>query len=750
MTTALLVWTLKASFVLLAALGATTLMRHASAAARHFVWTLALAGVLLLPALGLVLPALRVEGIPAVLSRSFAPEAPPSKNGPAGGIAGGPADPGIVGVRFDAERREAASLGAGSERYDLRPAGIGVDWLALAPLIWAAGAGIIVLRLAAGLVGLWILGRRAVMMTDARWLHAAHAIASRLGLGRGVTLLQGDRGTVPMTWGVLQPVVWLPADADAWDEERRTLVLTHELAHVRRRDALTQWIAHLALMVNWFNPLAWIAVKRFRDERERACDDAVLELGARPTSYANHLLEIVRTYRLSRGPAPALAMARHSQFEGRVLAILDGASPRRGLTLRSALPAGVLALAAVLPIAALSGERTGAHDLIARMPLASADSAAVAHEAGAPVAPSPGEARREPVAAPQQRSAARGAAAQGDSTLRLVIAAAASMSSDGDKADILRSVLVHPRLDAGDVVAVLEATHGMSSDGNRRDVLLAAIPRVDFAAARARRAFLASLAEFTSDGDRKDVLLATIVAVPARDAAIRRDLIRAVKPMTSDGDRADVLVALAGRTRLDPEGVRDLIESTGPMSSDGDKARVLVTVARSQTLDDAAQRAYLRQAEGMSSDGERRAALAALFPVGQARQGKAASATTARTEVVNGSRVWTTDLQYEGIKDGRESYSIAVAARNARVSPDGRRFAGLAPGGSLHIEETLFPGGDDSSVTSRTTRKLVLRAAGGGQAVREYRVNGSLREWDAEAEAWLDRFVARWAGGHSR
>ena len=72
MTTALLVWTLKASFVLLAALGATTLMRHASAAARHFVWTLALAGVLLLPALGLVLPALRVEGIPAVLSRSFA------------------------------------------------------------------------------------------------------------------------------------------------------------------------------------------------------------------------------------------------------------------------------------------------------------------------------------------------------------------------------------------------------------------------------------------------------------------------------------------------------------------------------------------------------------------------------------------------------------------------------------------------------------------------------------------------------
>ena len=139
------------------------------------------------------------------------------------------------------------------------------------------------------------------------------------------TIVKGDSGTVPMTWGVLQPVVWLPADAEEWDDERRSLVLTHELAHVRRRDALTQWIAHLALVVNWFNPLAWIAVKRVRDERERACDDAVLELGARPTSYADHLLDIVRSHGTANGPMPALAMARRSQFEGRLLAILQAA-----------------------------------------------------------------------------------------------------------------------------------------------------------------------------------------------------------------------------------------------------------------------------------------------------------------------------------------------------------------------------------------------------------------------------------------
>ena len=190
----LLPWTLKASVILLAAFAVTGAMRRTSAAARHFVWTLALAGVLVLPALGAVLPAWQVDAVPSLLPAS--PSAAPDRAQP------------LVEFQFRANQRDPGAVPPGSSRYDVRPAAPRVDWFRVVPLVWTVGAGLVLLRLAAGLLGVWWLARRATMMTDARWLHAAYAIAGRLGLGRVVTLLQGDRGTVPMTWGVLQPVVW--------------------------------------------------------------------------------------------------------------------------------------------------------------------------------------------------------------------------------------------------------------------------------------------------------------------------------------------------------------------------------------------------------------------------------------------------------------------------------------------------------------------------------------------------------------
>ena len=59
--------------------------------------------------------------------------------------------------------------------------------------------------------------------TDQRpaWVDAAREAAGRLGVAGGVTLLRGGPAAMPMTWGVLRPVVLLPAEADAWPPERR-------------------------------------------------------------------------------------------------------------------------------------------------------------------------------------------------------------------------------------------------------------------------------------------------------------------------------------------------------------------------------------------------------------------------------------------------------------------------------------------------------------------------------------------------
>lgn len=265
--------------VLLLALGATTLLRRASAATRHLVWTVALGGVLVLPFLGRFVPEWRVVPVPVELAPVAAAAVEP--------------------VVMDHEPAEVVH-----ESAPAVPQAPRTDWMMWIVGLWAAGGAVLLLRLAYGVLRIWWVERRSAELADAGWTSLTDGLARRLRIGRMVTLLRGEHASVPMTWGIVRPVVLLPAEADGWSEERRTVVLAHELAHIRRWDALTQWIAHLAVAVHWYNPLVWAAARRLRQEREQACDDAVLAMGARPTEYADHLLDIVRSLGTASGPPP--------------------------------------------------------------------------------------------------------------------------------------------------------------------------------------------------------------------------------------------------------------------------------------------------------------------------------------------------------------------------------------------------------------------------------------------------------------
>src|SRR4029078_12794075 len=101
-------------------------------------------------------------------------------------------------------------------------------------------------------------------------------------------------------------------------------MLLHELAHVKRNDCLTQIIAQICCAVYWFHPGVWYSARRLRSERELACDEHVLDVGVNACDYAAHLLDIARVCKAPFGTsAAAVAMARPSQLEGRLLAILD-------------------------------------------------------------------------------------------------------------------------------------------------------------------------------------------------------------------------------------------------------------------------------------------------------------------------------------------------------------------------------------------------------------------------------------------
>jgi TonB family protein len=179
-------------------------------------------------------------------------------------------------------------------------------------------------------------------------------VRSRLRISRHVKLRISPETGMPFTWGGFSPTIVLPEDARQWSPKQLNFVLAHELAHVSRYDHLTQMPAQVACAFFWFHPLVWLAAFEMRKERERACDDMVLNLEQRVTDYAEFLLVLARGLRRS-GEAwlTSVATTQISQLEVRMKALLDPQLGHRPLSGRRALLATALAAALVLPVAAI-------------------------------------------------------------------------------------------------------------------------------------------------------------------------------------------------------------------------------------------------------------------------------------------------------------------------------------------------------------------------------------------------------------
>ena len=348
-------------FVVLAmAAGLNLVLRRSSAALRHLIWLLAITSCLCLPVISIVLPSWQLSVVPQVhtltdatpgLARNLdGSELPLSENR---SIVPQAAIPEIHQNQEPARLRNA---GQGvSDTSDVQAAGwwtMPALWTCIG-IAWFIGMLFVLLPLLAGLVGIWRIAKRSQRVTDGTLAVLMSELRQKLGLKRRVSLLRSE-AKMPLTWGVFRPQVLVPADAENWPTDRQRAVLLHELAHVQRWDWLTQTLAHISCAIYWFNPLVWIADRRMRLERERACDDHVLTAGCRATDYAEHLLEIAR---MSHTPAftarAAVAMAQPSWIEKRLRVILATDRNRQPVT-KAAVTVSILTLTClILPIGIL-------------------------------------------------------------------------------------------------------------------------------------------------------------------------------------------------------------------------------------------------------------------------------------------------------------------------------------------------------------------------------------------------------------
>jgi TonB family protein len=304
-------------------------LRDRSAALRHQAWAAGILGSLALPVLTLLLPAWHS----ATLGSAAALWSP----------------------------AHALATSAGSQ--NLPP--MIVDARGTAPLLgklpililgaWFLGFFVLALRLAGGFMRLTRASALARPVLRNDWLLCASELSSSLKIARPVRLLQSDNPLVmPVTFGIFSPLIVLPAGASEWPENRRRMVLLHELAHVSRHDWFLQLCAELARSFYWFHPLAWLASASLRHESERACDDAVLNSGIEASEYAHQLLDLARTLQNpDRSWSAALAIARPSHFERRLIAMLNSSTDRKKISRKTGLLTSVATLCLLIPLAAL-------------------------------------------------------------------------------------------------------------------------------------------------------------------------------------------------------------------------------------------------------------------------------------------------------------------------------------------------------------------------------------------------------------
>jgi TonB family protein len=255
--------------------------RVKAAAARHAVWTVVMAGMLLYLVLATALPPIPVRLLPAaVLGTARVETAPPALE-----IPPAPAGPLLPAARF------------------------WPSWPLALDAVYGAGVLISLLRLAFG------YGFTRRLVREARPIDGEIRESSWI--------------SVPMTVGWLHPQILLPADWSEWEKCKLDAVLAHERWHVRRADWAIAGAAAINRSLFWFHPLAWWLERTLLTLAEQSSDDAALLETADRAQYAQVLWEMAAVVRAGRGRMvwETMAMAKTAEVHVRIERILDEARP---------------------------------------------------------------------------------------------------------------------------------------------------------------------------------------------------------------------------------------------------------------------------------------------------------------------------------------------------------------------------------------------------------------------------------------
>jgi uncharacterized protein (TIGR03435 family) len=230
------------------------------------------------------------------------------------------------------------------------------------------------------LAAAWLCGFTVVLLVwFARWLRVAAAIKNALPLREGrevetlrrlekagalrrkIEIFLSRASLEPGILGIVNPVlVWPEGISDRLEDVHLEAILAHEVWHVRRNDNLAAAVHMVVEAIFWFHPLVWWLGARMVDERERACDEEVLQRGSQPQIYAESILKICEF--CVGSPLACVAGVTGSDLKKRIVNIMNKNVVRKlnfgKKLLLSALGVAAIALPIVFGLAKRAESRT--------------------------------------------------------------------------------------------------------------------------------------------------------------------------------------------------------------------------------------------------------------------------------------------------------------------------------------------------------------------------------------------------------
>jgi uncharacterized protein (TIGR03435 family) len=175
------------------------------------------------------------------------------------------------------------------------------------------------------LLSLWLCGFLAIVFSWFRgWrqIRASVRASSRMNLPAELPVLSSPRLLEPGVFGILHPVLLLPEGiSDRLNPEQLRTILAHEICHLRRHDNLTAAIHMVVEALFWFHPAVWWIQARLLEERERACDEAVLQSGNESELYAESILNVCKFY--VESPLACVSGVTGSDLKRRIVRIME-------------------------------------------------------------------------------------------------------------------------------------------------------------------------------------------------------------------------------------------------------------------------------------------------------------------------------------------------------------------------------------------------------------------------------------------